>query len=70
MTSLFDLKDLLNPRNNLMGRWVRWLIKVENTILKKLLHWTLQWGMTTWEWSEHTCAAMKPAEIFEEKWPF
>lgn len=33
MSSLLDFEDLLNPGNDLMGRGVGWLIKVDDTVV-------------------------------------
>ena len=33
MTGLLDLKDFLDPGNDLMGRWVRGLVKVDDSVL-------------------------------------
>ena len=52
VTSLVSLEDSLDPGNDLMGGWVGWLIEVDDTVLLEDVHWSLEWGVTTWEWSE------------------
>ena len=52
MTRLFDLQNSLNPSNDLMGRWVRWLVEVDDSILLKDVNWSVQWRVSTWKWGE------------------
>ena len=33
VTSLFNFKDFLNPSNDFVGGWVRWLIKINDTVI-------------------------------------
>ena len=52
MSGLLDLKNSLNPGNNLVGGWVRWLIEVNNTVLLKNIDWSVQRRVSTWKWGE------------------
>ena len=52
MSGLFNLKNSLNPGNNLVGGWVRWLIEVNNTVLLKNIDWSVQRRVSTWKWGE------------------
>jgi hypothetical protein len=52
MAGLVDLKDFLYPSNNLVRRWVRWLVKVDDTVLLEGLDWSVERRVSTREWSE------------------
>ena len=43
VASLLDLEDLLDPSDNLMGGWVRWFVKVDNSIVLMHIDWTGSW---------------------------
>ena len=52
MTSLIDFEDLLNPSNYFMARWISGFVKVDYTVFKMFVYWTLCWGMSCVDWSE------------------
>lgn len=70
MASLLNTKDALNPRNNLMGRRVRRLIKVNNTITEVFADRTLQRRVTGGKRSVVASANVKVVVTLEEKGPF
>jgi hypothetical protein len=47
VTGLFDLEDLLNPGNDLVGRGVGWLIKVDDTVVLEDLNRSLGGRVST-----------------------
>jgi hypothetical protein len=63
MSSLLDFENLLNPGNDLMGRGVGWLIKVDDTVVLKLLDGSLCGRETTGEGSEMASLHVKLLEV-------
>ena len=43
MASLINLQDSLDPGNDLVTTWVRWLIKVDDTVLLEDVDWSSKW---------------------------
>ena len=52
MPGLFNLQDSLDPSDDLVGTWVRWLVQIDHTILLQNVNWSVQWRVTTWEWGK------------------
>ena len=52
VTSLVHLEDLLDPGDNLMGGWVGWLVKVDDTVVFVHINWTSCWGISAWQRGE------------------
>jgi len=52
VTGFVDLQDFLDPSNDLVGRWVRWLVKVDNTVGLKNINGTVSGGVAAREGSE------------------
>ena len=48
MPGLFHLQDSLDPSDNLVRTWIRWLVKVDHTILLQNVNWSIQWRITAW----------------------
>ena len=52
MTSLIDLEDLLNPSYDFMTGGISGFVKVDYTVFKMFVYWTLRWGVACVDWSE------------------
>lgn len=46
----------LNPSDNLVGGWVRWLIEIDNSGRDVGLEVSLQWSASIWDWGEVSSA--------------
>lgn len=45
-------KHALDPSDDLVGGWVRWLVEVDNSGRDVGLEVSLQWSASIWDWSE------------------
>jgi len=69
VTGLLDFEDLLDPSNDLMGRGVGGLVKVNDTVMLELLNGSLGGGESTGEGGEMASFHVQFLEVLEEQRP-
>jgi hypothetical protein len=56
VTSLLNTEHALDPGDDFVGRWVRWLVEVDNTGGNVGLEVSLKWCASVWNWCEMSSA--------------
>ena len=68
MAGFFNFKDFFNPGDDLVGGWVRRLVKVDHTVVLEHVNRAVRGRVATRKGREVRCFHVKPVEVLQGKY--